>query len=220
MPGRHAEDVSRDWHTAPVSVRLATPAAVRACLRHLGFEWKPVPAAASTLTVEPILYAWVAGGDAKGMDPLYGGVLYWGIGQGVKGGTERLKYEGANLFTQEWTHGHGMGNQRLGAAPVIGTVTRIEGADLGWMHEHLAFRDPEGAPGSTMEAAKQAILAGHTLPTAERLAIRAAMHLGDTGAPIQSMHAGAWAPTPNAAPFDNAAYAAARHILGGRGVTQ
>jgi len=216
-PSLYDDPLDRSDFTAPVTLRLATPRAIQKCLRALGFAWDPVPVTESTLTAEPILYAWVAGLNLGLPDPLNGGVLYWGIGKGTKGGLKRLEYEMDGLFTQEWREAHGQGMQRTQSAPVVGVVNLIEGADLSWMDHYLDPYDSDGDAGGVAARAKEAILNSPSLSTAERLAIRASIHIGDTGAPIQSMHAGAWSPTTASTPYDDAAYAAVKHILPRKG---
>lgn len=228
MPPKHTltvddvfkENTSREQLTTSVLIRLATPLAVKECLGFLGFSWGPAPAAGHESTADPVLYSWVAAGSIPDDGLVRCGAIYWGIGEGADGGIGRLNMESADMHSTPWMHGHGMGCQRLAARPVVGVVTRDaailsnEGGDLDWMQDHLAFKDAKRV-GPAARAFQNALTwlqddSRSATAQAEMLAIRIAMHLGDTGAPLQSRHASAWGVDDG---YDIAAYAAARRAI-------
>lgn len=190
----------RNALTALTTLRLATPAAISACLATLGFIWNPHPLDESELTTEHGLYNWVDGPAGNHPDPRHRGVLYTGVGESAKGVLDRLKYE-LRWADHTAEHAHGMAMFRRKAVPLVSTV-RYEPADLSWLE------DISGQPAAIRSWLDQ------PTPTpvakAEQLAIRLSIFIGDVGAPVQSTFAGAWA---NVTPAHYAAYAAAHRVM-------
>ncbi|MCP2342031.1 hypothetical protein [Actinomadura rupiterrae] len=162
--------------------------------RLLGFDWSPVPFGESSLTIESGLYAWV---DGRGIamdsaspeppeDPLDRGVLYWGIGKGNEGVLGRLHDE-VKWVTDDATHGHGMAMHARLASPVVGPVSRDDGYDISWIDQLLT---EHGAQQVRLWLGDASL---GVVQKAEQLAIRLVLHLGDVGAPVQSLFSGAWA---------------------------
>lgn len=197
--------------TTSVALHLATPTALRRGLRLFGLYWSPRAYAREDLVArdhdtEPGLYCWVTAGPRDSLD---GGVLYIGIGDGRTGWRSRLRDEWGWIGA-EADHGHGMAMHRTNASVVGGPVTYVA-RPLGWLARALGDGNVGGIPLITGYVG--GIGAGGRLTStkaAEAIAIRLAIHLGDTGAPVNSAGAGAWATNR---PEDWAGYAAARFML-------
>ncbi|MCW2607879.1 MAG: hypothetical protein JWO60_2572 [Frankiales bacterium] len=185
--------------TAPLTLRLATPEGLAAGLLLLGLAWEP--AAFPTVVAlpehaEPGLYTWTAGSAGEALQRP---VLYVGIGKGVADGFPgRLRKEWS-WVGEDWIHGHGRGVHRLAATPCGGPVLRTD-ADLSFV-EH--WRDGAAAACAWLEATAP-------VAAAEAVAIRLALHLGDTPPPLNSQHTSAWS---TESPADVLGYAAARELL-------
>src|SRR5689334_21802352 len=103
-----------------------------------------------------------------------------------------------------------MAMHRTKAAVVGGPVEYTPTASLTWLNGNLDGEDgPKG-----VEKIHQYLATTKLLRAAEGIAIRLAMHLGDTGAPVNSVGTSAWA--TNRAE-DWAAYAVARRLRGPAG---
>ncbi|WP_277958854.1 hypothetical protein [Frigoribacterium faeni] len=181
------------------TLRLITPLTLQAGLRLIGVAWnvsdKEVAGSAG-------LYCWVHG--ARDGDPLRSGVLYIGIADG-KGGlkartTDEESWRGGD-------HAHGIALERTHAAVVAGSVkTDVDvDVDLGWVDDLIS----DGRLSPTARPFVDEWREERALKEVEEVAIRLAIHLGDTGAPVNSFHAGAWR---NDRPADWVAFAIAREL--------
>jgi hypothetical protein len=178
-------------------LRLITPLTLQAGLRLIGVTWhvrdKEVADGAG-------LYCWVHG--ARGGDPLRSGVLYIGIAEGVGGLKARTTNE------ESWRggdHAHGIALERTHAVVVTGSVKTSVDVDLGWVDDLIA----EDRLSPTARPFVDEWRVERTYKEVEEVAIRLAIHLGDTGAPVNSFHAGAWR---NDRPADWVAFAIAREL--------
>jgi hypothetical protein len=199
--------------TTPIALRLSTPTALQRGLRLFGLHWLPQIYDRATLLerehdTEPGLYCWVTAGFQAGlMDPLEGGVLYIGIGDGRTGWRKRLRDEWGWIDT-EADHGHGMAMHRTNAKVVGSPVKHVE-RPLTWLTQSLVGENDRVIP--LIHEYLRNIAAGELAAAraAESIAIRLAIDLGDTGAPVNSAGAGAWATNR---PEDWAGFAAARFM--------
>ncbi|MYS87894.1 hypothetical protein [Embleya scabrispora] len=199
-------------YTARIALDIITPRGISAGLGVLGIRWNPVPWEQCPLMDEEGLYAWVDGIGARSAsgamklaaDPLDRAVLYHGIGQGVLGVRGRLLHEHA-WIGPDAGHAHGITMHARRAGAVVGAVDAQE-TDLSWLPE-LVHEDGAEIIRHWIEKCRQNPKA--LLEASERIAIRLGIHLGDTVAPVQSQHAGAWNTN---APHDWAAYAAAAYL--------
>lgn len=181
---------------AATTIHLMTPTTLARGLALVGVHW--------SVTEDPVdnehgLYAWVSG--QAGTPPLRSGVLYIGIANGRGGLKRRTGFEESG---RGGDHAHGLAIKRNLARVVVGGVTH-EVADLTWVRDLIA--DDEMAP-----RAEQIITdwcAAPSLNAIEEVAIRLAIHLGDTGAAVNSSHAGGWA---NDRPGDWVAFAIAQEL--------
>lgn len=196
--------------TSSVMLRLATPTALRSGLALLGLRWS-AQSYRQGAGIERGLYCWVAAGFGRELiDPMQGAALYIGAGVGLGGWRGRLQDEWS-WIGEDSDHGHGMAMHRTGATVVGGPVTyspvpleRLPGTGVVAGDEAVAGLLADVAP-------------AQPVAVAEVIAIRLAIHLGDTGAPVNSAGAGAWATDR---PSDWAAFACARALRGdavGRG---
>jgi len=192
-----AERNLRPHLTAPVTLQLATARAVQLGLTMFGIEWidprKVLPGETSTSTASG-LYAWVDGVGAPGLPDadaiadLDRPVLYWGIGEDKKKGVRGRLANEWSWIGEAAGHGHGRAMHRRRAFPLVGPVTFKQGQDRSGLYAALNENAAEA------EEAVLDWLGNGPSPeqVAERLAIRLSIHLGDTGAPVQSTYAGAW----------------------------
>lgn len=181
---------------AETQILLATPETLAAGLALVGAQW--------AVTEDPAghergLYASVSGRGRT--QATQSGVLYIGIANGKGGLKQRTGYEES---VRGGEHAHGMAIERNNARVVAGPVTYVD-ADLSWIRELIEAKelDPRAEKIITDWCADR------TLPTVEEVAIRLAIHLGDTGAPVNSSRAGGWA---NDRPGDWVAFAIAQHL--------
>jgi hypothetical protein len=179
------------------TLRLITPLTLQAGLRLIGVVWnvsdKEVADGAG-------LYCWVHG--AREGDPLRSGVLYIGIAEG-KGGlktrtTDEESWRGGD-------HAHGIALERTHAKVVTGSVDTAPDVDLEWVDDLIS----DGRLSPEARAHMNAWRKKRPTKEVEEVAIRLAIHLGDTGAPVNSFHAGAWR---NDRPADWVAFAIAREL--------
>ncbi|MGX1668615.1 hypothetical protein [Streptomyces sp. NPDC055400] len=196
--------------TAPVALNLTTPRAVTLAFAELGLGWQPVPLDAANIDGQAGLYAWVDGiVDEPAANLVDRGVLYWGIGTGTGGVVERVRRE-IGYVGPGASHAHGIAVRRRAAVPVAAPVT-VQDTDLGWLTSPKFDIKPEGAGIALhwLEEIKDSPLL--LIKAVEHLAIRIAIHFGDTGAPVNSTHAGAW---ENDSSADWAAWAVVQHLAG------
>lgn len=196
--------------TAPVALNLTTPKAVTLAFSELGLGWEPVPIDAAKVDGQAGLYAWVDGlVEEPAADPVDRGVLYWGVGTGAGGFAERVRRE-ISYVGPEASHAHGIAVHRRAAIPIAAPVT-VQDTDLGWLTSPSFDIEPEGAAIALhwLEEIKDNPLL--LIKAVEHLAIRISIHFGDTGAPVNSTHAGAW---ENYSPADWAAWAVVQHLAG------
>ena len=173
--------------TAPLTIELMTVRTLRRALSHVGWLWTPVPWVASAST-RGHLYTWVAGPASQLEDR---GSLYIGIDESTRG--DRLSREYA-MATEEYVHGHALAVLRNGAKAASGLLAQRE-VDLRWA---LGLRSPDCVARLFDEWI--ALRAGlRPLRLAEQFAVRCSLHLGDTGAPVNSQYKGAWASTSSEA---------------------
>lgn len=179
------------------TLRLMTPLTLQAGLRLIGVAWnvsvKEVAGSAG-------LYCWVHG--AREGDPLRSGVLYIGIAEGEGGLKARTTNE------ESWRggdHAHGIALERTHATVVTGSVKTAVAVELGWVDDLISDGrlSPKARPFVDEWREERAY------KEVEEVAIRLAIHLGDTGAPVNSFHAGAWR---NDRPADWVAFAIAREL--------
>ncbi len=185
--------------TATVELRLATPEALAWCLAFLGIRWQPVPLARIAAGVSG-LYVWVAASGVRRPSVTHG-VLYVGVGQGADGVAGRLR--------REWSwvgpgaaHGHGRAMRRLRGAPLGGRIDRCP------MGGRLADHIPAEAA-VRAEAWLAGLPPAALVEAAEKIAIRVALHVGDSAPPVNCAGTSAWAVETIA---DWAAIAAARAL--------
>jgi hypothetical protein len=198
--------------TAPITLELITPRGVIAGLEVLGVFWKPVPLDQSSLQFDAGLYAWVDGVGARSetgdlelaSDLLDRPILYKGIGEGELGVGGRLVKE-LGWIRPDAEHGHGRAMSTRNASAVVGPLEPAEN-DLAWLPDVVTTYG-EAIIRQWLEESRET--PKQLIRTAEKIAIRLGIHMGDTGAPVQSQHAGAWGTD---APHDWAAFAAARYL--------
>ncbi|MFF4507602.1 hypothetical protein [Streptomyces sp. NPDC001401] len=196
--------------TAPVALNLTTPRAVTLALAELGLGWEPIPLDVANNDRQAGLYAWVDGlVDELAVDLVDRGVLYWGIGTGAGGAVERVRRE-IGFVGPNATHAHGITVHRRAAVPIAAPVT-VQETDLGWLTSPAFDIKPEGAAIALhwLEEIKDS--PSLLIKAVEHLAIRIAIHFGDTGAPVNSTHAGAW---EDDSPADWAAWGVVQHLAG------
>ncbi|MFD9817441.1 hypothetical protein [Streptomyces violascens] len=196
--------------TAPVVLNLTTPRAVSLAFAELGLGWAPVPLDMANIDGQAGLYAWVDGRvDAPTTSLVDRGVLYWGVGTGAGGVVDRLRRE-IGYVGPGASHAHGIAVHRRAAVPVAAPVT-VQDTDLEWLTSPAFDMKPEGVAIALhwLEEIKDNPLL--LVKAVEHLAIRIAIHFGDTGAPVNSTHAGAW---ENDSPADWAAWGVVQHLAG------
>jgi hypothetical protein len=184
--------------TALAALQLTTPAALSEGLRLLGLMWEPAPWDASTGDTAPGMYAWVI--PTHPDDLVHCPAVYLGIGERDVGWRARVRDE------ESWRsgdHAHGIAIRRTNAKAVGGPIHRTE-PEMGWLPGIVT---DEGV--KTLVAYLHDEVAAAPLRTAEAIAIRMAIHLGDTGSPVNSTQGGAW---NNNSGQDWAGYAAARRL--------
>lgn len=147
-PAWDAQATSSRRVARPVTLRLATVAALVDGLSHLGLRWEPVPLyplaspADDDPAWQPGLYVWTVGdlGSPPPKSNLAGwrdaGVLYIGVGEGKQGVQGRVGYE-QSVSGADAEHFHGRAMHLLGASPMGGPVERIE-VDLDWLSGWVA----------------------------------------------------------------------------------
>ncbi|MEU5931062.1 hypothetical protein [Micromonospora sp. NPDC047187] len=194
--------------TSLVTLRLATPTALRNGLALLGLRWSAQSDDHDEAGTEVGLYCWVAAGFGQELvNPMQGAALYIGIGTGLRGWRGRLRKE-RSWIGEDSDHGHGMAMHRTGAKVVGGPVT-YSPLPVDWL-PHAGVEEGDRAIHRLVSDAAST----QPVVLAEAIAIRLAIHLGDTGAPVNSAGAGAWA-TNN--PADWAAFACAKALCAGEG---
>jgi hypothetical protein len=175
---------------AEASLNLMTPAALAHGLRLLGIEWSPAAVSADeTDDATQGLYVWVDGGERNDSNPTHAPILYIGKAAGVAGLTKRVGDE-RRWATDEYLHGHARAMSRRKAGVLGGPVAfygldRSQLADVAKAFEHLS---PASADAFDWLESDPSLILSRT----EHIAIRLAIHLGDTGAPVNSHLAGAW----------------------------
>lgn len=179
---------------AETQIFLATPETLAEGLAFVRAQWA---VAEDPARQERGLYAWTSGRART--EATRSGVLYIGIANGEGGLKQRTGYEESGRGGE---HAHGTAIERNDARVVAGPVT-YEDADLSWVQALIEAK--ELAPRAEKIIADWC--ADRTLPAVEEVAIRLAIHLGDTGAPVNSSHAGSWA---NDRPGDWVAFAIAQ----------
>jgi len=180
----------------------------------LGIDWSPESVSFDQIVSAPEkgLYTWVIGRGHDCVDPLDRPAAYIGIGTRKKGGFyERLRTEW-DLIEESAAHAHGRAMFRLDGEAVAGPVDQIDGADISSIEEVIdASRWSD-----KKERGIQGLRDWLSAPTpdvvhkAEKLCIRAAIHIGDTPTPLNSQHARAWG---TYAPWDWGGWAAAQILI-------
>jgi hypothetical protein len=215
-------------------LRLATPAAIRSVLSILGIGWEPAVVGDRSqilsVTNEPGLYVWVV--PQIGVPPMDAGGIYCGMGAGEEGGLRgRLLTEHDLVTKRDGTskpafHGHGIAVKRTGAIVIAGAVGWAADPDLSWIRKD---DDPAGlgawswnprywvAQWDETIRRKLSSREDDAVVIAEKIAIRAAVYLGDVGFAVNSKLAGAWGATygPNDKGWeDGAAWTAVTKLVG------
>ena len=178
------------------TLQLVTPLTIQAGLRLIGVKWDVT----TDVTSGRGLYCWVHG--ATPGDALTSGVLYIGIAEGMGGLQKRTVYEESGRGGE---HAHGLALERTQARVVMGGVDTAVAVDLEWVDDLIA----NGLLSPNARAHMNAWRKNRPTKEVEEVAIRLAIHLGDTGAPVNSFHAGAWR---NDRPADWVAFAIAREL--------
>lgn len=181
-----ANTLTRERWLAESKLRLTTPTAIAYGLRLLGVEWR-VGSAARGHSTEPGLYTWVDGGDG---DALHAPVLYIGKAAGAAGLHRRLEDEQTWVNDGGYVHGHARAMTRRNARVVGGAVALVSEEAQSFADVERPFMNVKPSPAKALEW--WSVNQTDTLACAEQLAIRLAIHLGDTGAPVNSQFAGAW----------------------------
>jgi hypothetical protein len=159
-----------------------------------------LPAGAQSTRVAQ-LYTWVVGPTDRDGMPHHAGVLYIGIGTGADGWVGRIRREHGWVGPSA-EHGHGMAMYR--------TKAIVIGGPVGYEPDPLAWLSGVDLPDKGRQIIKNYLAtvgAQSPVAAAEKIAIRLAIHIGDTGAPVNSSGAGGWA---NDRAEDWAAYAVAK----------
>ena len=153
------------------------------------------------------------------------GGLYAGIGHGSNGLRRRVlgEYDDASRTAY---HGHGIAVQRTKATVVAGEVEWVSdpGPVLGWLDRHAdGLKEWNWKPDrwddewDVVIRRRLSDRLDAIVPTAEAIAIRAAVYLGDVGFPVNSKMAGAWGfsyGSNDKGWEDGAAWAAVTHLVG------
>jgi hypothetical protein len=224
----------RESLTCETTLRLATPAAIQNVLSILGIGWEPSVVGnrnqIMALTNEPGLYIWVV--SQNGVPPLDAGGIYCGIGAGEEGGLRgRLLTEHDLVAKRDGTskpafHGHGIAAQRTDAIVVAGVVGWAAVPDLSWIRKDdnrtglgAWWWNPHDWVAQWDDTIRRRLSSrqDEAVAIAEKIAIRAAVYLGDVGFAVNSKLAGAWGATygPNDKGWeDGAAWAAVTKLVG------
>lgn len=191
---------SDDEYVAETSLRLPNPHGVSEVLWLLGMNWAPNAFDKGDVGDDfagPGLYMWVVGPQVQA-DPMRSGGLYVGVGNRMKGGVgERLRNEWSWVDKEAW-HAHGRAMAHTNAVVLAGPVSWRDDVDLSWLDVSTPalaeWAYPPRRWGRPWGEVLRAWLASHPAPeaTAEAIAIRAGIYLGDVGFPVNSKMASAW----------------------------
>jgi len=200
--------------TAKATLDLVTTRTLIEALALIGIEWSPVSFNQMMRTSGEGLYTWVIDRGNERIDPLDRPVIYIGIGTSKSGGLYgRLRIE-SDLIYESAANAHGRAMFRLQGSAHGGPVGQIAGADISSIEETIRSSRFKGRePAIQQLRAWLAASSPTVVQKAERLCIRAAIHIGDTPPPVNSQFAGAWG---NYEPEDWGGWAVAQRLADSR----